>query len=175
MTVPTDLGGDPPCWAHMVEPPDRDLRDCADIEQLVRAFYRRAATDDLLGPVFEVAHVDWSSHIPKLIDFWTWQLFGVQGYEGNPLRAHEPLQTATPFRDEHYERWLELFEETVDEQFGGPMAEVAKTRARKMAKALRRLLIGESAPGHCPVEVTMAHPEPVDEPSRSVPGTDEGS
>lgn len=145
MTVPTDVGGDPPCWSHLVEPPDRDLRDSADIEQLVRAFYRYAAMDDLLGPVFEAAHVDWSVHIPKLIDFWSWQLFGVRGYEGNPLRAHAPLQAATPFRDEHYARWLELFDETVDEHFRGPMAEAAKSRARKMAKALRRLLAGESA------------------------------
>ena len=159
MTVPTDMGGDPPCWSHLVEPPDRDLRDSADIEQLVRAFYRYAAMDDLLGPVFEAAHVDWSVHIPKLIDFWSWQLFGVRGYEGNPLRAHAPLQAATPFRDEHYERWLELFGETVDEHFRGPMAEAAKSRARKMAKALRRLLAGESASPHCPVEVALVHPE----------------
>jgi hemoglobin len=158
MTVPADVGGDPPCWSHLVEPPDRDLRDGTDIEQLVRSFYRRAATDDVLGPVFEAARVDWSVHIPKLIDFWSWQLFGVRGYEGNALRAHEPLQAATPFGDEHYERWLELFEETVDEQFRGPMAETAKSRARKMAHALRRLLNGESAPGTCAIDVTLPRP-----------------
>ncbi len=173
MTIPVDVGGDPPCWSHRFEPPERDLRDASDIGRLVRAFYRRAATDDLLGPVFEAAHVDWSVHIPKLIDFWSWQLFGVRGYEGNPLRAHEPLQTATPFRDEHYERWLELFEETVDDHFHGLNAEAAKSRARKMAKALRRLLVGESSPGHCPVEVALAHAEPVDELGRRVPARDE--
>jgi len=167
MTVQADSGGDAPCWAHLVEPPARDLRDSSDIEQLVRAFYRRAATDDLLGPVFEAAHVDWAVHIPRLIDFWSWQLFGVRGYEGNPLRAHQPLQTATPFREEHYERWLELFGETVDEQFGGPTAEAAKTRARKMAKALRRLLVGTRTPGHCPVEVALVHPPEPGRPAES--------
>lgn len=160
-----DVSGDPPCWAHLLEVPEHDLRGTADIELLVRSFYRRAATDDVLGPVFAAARVDWSVHIPKLIDFWSWQLFGVRGYEGNPLRAHEPLQSATPFGSEHYERWLELFEETVDEQFRGPMAETVKTRARKMASALRRLLTGESATGDVPVRVTGTHP-PVGCPMR---------
>jgi hemoglobin len=158
MTRVVDVGGDPPCWAHLLEPPECDLRGPHDIELLVRAFYRRAATDDVLGPVFVAAGVDWSVHIPTLIDFWSWQLFGVRGYEGNPLRAHEWLQAATPFGDEHYERWLELFEDTVDEEFRGPMAETAKGRARKMAMALRRLLVGESAAGDRPVGVTRTDP-----------------
>lgn len=153
MTSALESGGDPPCWAHLFEPPRRDLCDPAGIERLVRAFYRRAATDDLLGPVFEAAHVDWSVHIPKLVAFWSWQLLGIRGYEGNPLRAHEPLQATTPFGEEHYARWLELFTETVDDHFSGPIAETAKGRARKMAKALQRLLAGECAPGDIPVEV----------------------
>jgi hemoglobin len=117
-----------------------DLRDADDVEELVRAFYRRAATDGLLGPVFEAAGVDWSAHIPKLVEFWSWQLFGTPGYEGHPLLAHRPLQAATPFRDAHYARWLEIFDDTVDERFAGPLAEAAKARAAKMATALRRLL-----------------------------------
>ena len=120
--------------------PVRDLRDADDIDGFVRAFYRLAATDDLLGPVFEEAGVDWSVHIPTLIEFWSWQLFGVPGYEGQPLLAHRALQAATPFRPEHYERWLEIFDDTMDEHFSGPTAELAKARARKMAAAMRRLL-----------------------------------
>ena len=53
--------------------------------------------DDMLGPVFEAADVDWTVHIAKLIDFWAWQLLGDPGYEGNPLRAHEPVHARTPF------------------------------------------------------------------------------
>ena len=162
MTGALELGGGPPCWAHLGEPTRRDLCDTADIEQLVRAFYRRAATDNVLAPIFEAAQVDWSVHIPKLVAFWSWQLLGIRGYEGNPLRAHEPLQAATPFGDEHYARWLQLFTETVDEQFFGPTAETAKCRARKMAKALQRLLGGECAAGDVPVEVmaVFGHAEP---------------
>jgi truncated hemoglobin YjbI len=120
-----------------------DLHRRADIERLVVAFYRYAATDELLGPVFAAAHVDWPGHIETLTDFWAWQLLGERGYEGNPLRAHEPVHANTPFTDAHFDRWLDLFVSTIDEQFAGPTAEVAKGRATKMANAMRRLLTGQ--------------------------------
>lgn len=119
---------------------DLEIRD--DIAFLVRAFYRHAAVDHLLEPIFDAAKVDWVSHIETLTDFWAWQLLGERGYSGNPLLAHRPIHDRTPFEDRHYERWLELFLETVDEHFGGPNAEIAKGRAIKMANAMQRLLGG---------------------------------
>ena len=44
-----------------------DLVDRVDIDRLVRDFYRDAAMDDLLGPVFEAADVDWNVHIATLV------------------------------------------------------------------------------------------------------------
>lgn len=135
-----------------------DIATRADVQVLVRSFYRYAAMDEVLGPIFEAAHVDWPSHIDTLTDFWAWQLLGQRGYEGNPLRAHEPVHAVTPFADEHFERWIELFTGTIDENFVGPNAEVARNRAFKMAKAMRRLLHGVDDDGgaakgqerHCP-------------------------
>ncbi|MGH8979059.1 MAG: group III truncated hemoglobin [Acidimicrobiia bacterium] len=120
--------------------PDLDNRD--RITQFVRDFYRQVAMDDLLGPVFARAHVDWAAHIPKLVDFWSWQLLGEPRYERNPLRAHEPVHARDPFGPELYERWLELFDGTVDDGYCGPIADLAKDRARRMAQALQRLLAG---------------------------------
>lgn len=155
MTV-ADQGGDPACWAHLVgEDPRGDLRGREDLELLVRSFYRQAATDDLLGPVFEAAEVDWAGHIPKLVDFWAWQLFGERGYEGNPLLAHRPVHELRPFSHAHYERWLELFEATVDEWFTGPVADTAKLKAAKMARALERLLAGVHERGDVPLTPTL--------------------
>lgn len=128
-----------------------DIGDRADVELLVRSFYRYAAMDELLGPIFFAAEMDWPFHLAKLTDFWSWQLFGQRGYEGNPLRAHEPANERTPFAPEHYERWLELFCSTVDEYFVGATADLAKRRATKMARALRRLLGGEAGDGADPV------------------------
>jgi hemoglobin len=122
--------------------PDLCSRD--DVERLVRSFYRDAAMDDRLGPIFAAAGVDWPSHIDRLTDFWSWQLLGTRRYAGNPLRAHQPVHDATPFTDAHFERWLELFTGTVDDHFRGPTAEMAKARAARMASALRRLLAGVS-------------------------------
>ena len=54
-----------------VEAPLPDLDRRSRIHDLVIAFYREIVFDELLGPVFtEVAETDWSTHIPKLIDFW---------------------------------------------------------------------------------------------------------
>jgi hemoglobin len=149
------LGGDPACWSHLVTPERHDLGTRRDVEDLVRVFYRAAASDDLLGPVFATAEVDWPEHMQRVTSFWVEQLFGTRGYEGNPLRAHAPVHARTPFTDEHFDRWLELFTETVDEQFEGQVAEQAKERAAKMARALRRLLTGRTAPGDVGIEVRL--------------------
>jgi hemoglobin len=153
-----DEGGDAPCWANEFNDLRYDIVDRDDIWRLVVAFYRDAAMDDVLGPVFQAARVDWSVHIPKLVDFWAWQLLGQRGYDGNPLRAHEPSHARSPFGNEHYRRWLELFVYTVDERFEGPNAELAKARAQRMARALQRLLQGESGPAGEAVEVTVVRP-----------------
>lgn len=145
-------GGDPPCWSHLFDDARADIVDRDDIDLLVRNFYRDAAMDDLLGPVFEAAHVNWNAHVATLIDFWSWQLLGEPGYEGQPLRAHEPVHARTPLSHAMYERWIELFCDTVDASFGGPRAQAAKVRGRKMAAAMERLLSGVSADGAQPIE-----------------------
>lgn len=142
--TPEREGGDPPCWAHLLDDLRPDVVDRDDVERLVRDFYRSAAMDDVLGPVFEAANVNWNAHIATLIDFWSWQLLGEPGYDGHPLRAHEPVDARTPLSDAHYDRWVELFCDAVDAAFQGTRAEIAKARGRKMAAAMRRLLAGST-------------------------------
>ena len=128
-----------------------DISTRADVELLVRSFYRYAAMDELLGPIFKAADVNWPAHIETLTEFWSWQLLGQPGYVGNPLRAHEPAHTVTPFADEHFERWLDLFTDTVDAHFVGPTADLAKGRGFKMARAMRRLLNGVDDTADAPI------------------------
>ena len=85
-----DEGGEAPCYAHLVGGPMHDIVDDEDIERLVVDFYRQVAMDDLLGPIFAAARVDWNAHVATLVSFWSWQLLGRPGYDGHPLRAHEP-------------------------------------------------------------------------------------
>jgi len=117
-----------------------DIHDRADVERLVRAFYREVATDDLLGPIFAHADVDWPEHVELLTRFWCTQLLDERSYEGNPLRAHRPLHAAMPFTDEHFGRWLDLFLTTVDDHFAGVTADLAMARARGIAQTMQRLL-----------------------------------
>lgn len=132
------------------------LDDRGAVELLVRSFYRYAAMDELLGPIFQAADVAWDDHVATLTDFWAWQLLGERGYTGHPLRAHEPVHVRTPFADAHYERWLDLFVSTVDEHFVGETADLAKHRATKMATALRKLLNGKYGAASSPIEPMFA-------------------
>ena len=130
----------------------------ADVELLVRSFYRYAAMDELLGPIFSAAHVAWDDHVATLTDFWSWQLLGERGYTGQPLRAHEPVHARTPFAAAHHERWLDLFVSTVDEYFVGSNAELAKRRAAKMATALQKLMNGDYGQASEPIEPMWTTP-----------------
>jgi len=148
-----DLGGDPACWAHLFGDQRPDVATRRDVELLVRTFYRAAAMDEILGPVFQAAHVDWPEHLAVVSEFWMDQLFGTGRYGGNPLRAHGPVDRRTPLTTAHFDRWLQLFDETVDELFDGPVADRAKARAATMARAIQRLLRGRPDPGSSPIEV----------------------
>jgi hemoglobin len=121
--------------------PDLDTR--GRIHDLVVDFYREIAFDDLLGPVFgEVAEVDWSTHIPKLIDYWCRVLLGQPGYDGYILGAHQDVHELEAFRGELFDRWYRLFVTSVDEGWRGPIAEKAKSHAAQIAKVLARRIIG---------------------------------
>jgi hemoglobin len=121
----------------------RELDSRTEIHDLVVAFYREIVFDDLLGPVFgEVAEVDWSVHIPKLIDYWCRVLLRQPGYDGYILDAHRHVHGLEPLRTEHFDRWYTLWAETVDERWTGPIAEAAKLHAARTGAVLARRLLG---------------------------------
>ena len=124
--------------------PTHDLDSPVEIAEMVRRFYQDVAQDDLLGPLFnDVAAVDWSEHLPKLTTFWCRALLGVGGYQGNPFRAHAAIHARSPFTVAHFERWLQLFHETVELGWVGPNAERALELARNVARVHSQQLIGE--------------------------------
>lgn len=120
-----------------------DLVDAAEVGELVRRFYFDVAQDGLLGPIFNnVAHIDWGVHVPLEATFWCRMLFGQRGYDGNPLRAHQRIHELSPFRAEHFERWLELFLEAVDIGWAGPNADRVKRVACNVARVHSGQLAG---------------------------------
>jgi hemoglobin len=120
--------------------PDLDDRD--HIRRLVLAFYREVATDELLGPVFcQQADVDWSAHIPKLVDYWCRVLLRLPGYEGRLLQPHLRVHRLEAFHPPLFDRWYRLFVDEVDRGWRGPMADSAKEHAARMAGSLARRLL----------------------------------
>ena len=126
--------------------PTRDLDTPEEIAEMVRRFYADVAMDDLLGPMFEeVARVDWVEHLPKLAAFWNRALLGLPGYSGNPFQAHAAVHRERAFTPAHFDRWLDLFEETLALGWVGPNADGAKELARNVARVHRQQLLGTTA------------------------------
>jgi len=124
--------------------PDRhDIRDRADIERLTRAFYGKALTDTMIGYLFtDVAQLDLEAHLPDITDFWETILLGGEAYRGGAFAVHAHLHAKSPLRGGHFNRWLTLWTETVDELFEGERAEEAKRHAQRVASAFHRRLQG---------------------------------
>lgn len=121
----------------------RDLDSPEEIAEMVRRFYADVAQDDLLGPMFnDVARVDWAEHLPKLTAFWCRALLSVPGYQGNPYRAHQEVDAKRSFTAAHFERWLDLFHDTLDGGWEGPLTDHAKLMACKVAMVHSKAIIG---------------------------------
>lgn len=113
---------------------DIDTRD--DVERLVRAFYGRALTDDMIGYLFvDIAKLDLEAHIPEITSFWETILLGAQSYRGGAFRPHAALNAQVRLRSGHFERWLTLWRRSIDELFAGERAELAKSHATRVARA----------------------------------------
>jgi hemoglobin len=112
-----------------------DIATTADVALLVDRFYGKVRYDALLGPIFnDVAQVDWPAHMATLYSFWETMLLGTGTYRGAPFPKHAVLPVEKP----HFDRWLELFLGTVDENFSGPKADEAKGRALSIADTFAR-------------------------------------
>ncbi|WP_345953911.1 group III truncated hemoglobin [Mucilaginibacter sp. PAMB04168] len=107
-----------------------DIKDLESIKLLVDRFYASVRNDELLGPVFaDVIKDDWQPHLDKMYAFWNAALFCVAGFRGNPFARHAPLS----IQPQHFDRWLQVFNQTVNDNFEGPMADDAKKRAELMS------------------------------------------
>lgn len=125
----------------MAERPDITSR--ADCERLVRAFYARAMQDTMIGYLFtDVAQLDLEAHVPVITDFWETILLGGEAYRGGAFGPHLRLHGKSPLRGGHFERWLTIWTQTVDELFAGPTAELAKAHAARVARAFHRRIQG---------------------------------
>jgi hemoglobin len=139
----------------------RDIQDRADCERLVRAFYGKALTDTMIGFLFtDVAKLDLEEHVPTITAFWETMLLGAGTYGGGAFAPHVSLHRKAELRRAHFDRWVMLWTETVDELFAGERAELAKAHARRVAAAFHRRLASMGADGEM-AEWTIGEALPV--------------
>ena len=101
----------------------KDIETREDIVQLVDVFYTKIVKDELLSPFFK--HLNFEKHLPKMVDFWAFVLLDEVGYSTNVTDKHLNMR----LKKEHFDRWISLFNETIDTLFNGDKANLAKERA----------------------------------------------
>jgi hemoglobin len=112
--------------------------DDALISRLVDAFYARVRADPLLGPVFDARISDWEPHLQQMRLFWSSVALMSGAYHGRPMPKHLPL----PVDAVHFDRWLELFEQTAREVCPPTAADHFIERARRVAESLELGIAG---------------------------------
>lgn len=111
----------------------KDIESRKEVELLVDSFYQKVQQDEIIGYIFnDIANVNWEKHLPKMYEFWEAILFGKKGFTGN-LEVHYKLNKIHPFKEEHFDRWKSIFFATIDENFEGDFALLAKQKARSIA------------------------------------------
>ena len=109
----------------------KDIEHLDDIRLMVDSFYSKVREDELLAGIFnEKIGNNWPQHLERMYRFWQTILLEERTYNGSPFPPHARL----PLSKEHFDRWLSLFYETIDEAFHGEKANEAKWRAEKMAE-----------------------------------------
>lgn len=111
-----------------------DIITEADVELLVKTFYDKVRRDGILAGVFNpIIKDNWAVHLKRMTDFWSTILLYTRKYKDDPLPKHLPL----PVEKEHFDRWLQLFDETISELFEGPTADNARKRANSIARIMK--------------------------------------
>jgi hemoglobin len=101
----------------------KDIQTKEDIVQLVDVFYTRVLGDEKLAHFF--AHLNFETHKPKMVHFWSFVLLDEPGYTTNVFDKHANLRANSA----DFNEWVSLFHTTVNELFEGEKAEAAKFRA----------------------------------------------
>lgn len=143
---------------------DRTGIDEVMIHDLVHEFYAKVRTDEMLGPIFDARIADWEPHLARMCDFWSSVALMSGRYHGQPMPKHLPL----PVDGRHFDRWLELFEQTAVELCPPAAAGHFVDRARQIAKSLEMgiaVQVGQMVGG----DKRLIRPE-LDVPSGAVNG-----
>lgn len=114
----------------------RDIKEKADIKYLLEIFYDKARRDNLLGPVFNDRIKNWPEHIAVMSKFWESSLFGDGLDNEDSSQKHFDLFV----ENRHFDRWITLFQSTIEEEFTGRGADEARFLSIKLSEIFRSRL-----------------------------------
>ena len=143
--VPGSVPLDPPHRSGPWDHRGRDLDTTEQVIEMVTRQYVDVVQDELLEPYFNFSpgFIDWQGHIESVADYWCHVLLYAPGYQIDVIEAHRELHDTDPFTPELFDRWLEVFHDTIDGGWTGPNAEHAKKRATGMAWAMAQRFLNK--------------------------------
>lgn len=117
----------------------KDITNRADIELLINSFYETVQKDATISYFFnDIAQIDWNTHLPQMYNFWESIIFAKKVYTGNPMKKHLELTKKSPLKAEHFDHWIKLFYQNIDELFSGTNTERVKSYAQTIRENLER-------------------------------------
>lgn len=125
-----------------------DIKNRNDIIQLVDAFYQSALVDEVIGYIFEQTIASkLEAHLPRIYDFWESVLFHTATYKGNPMLVHIDLHRNIPLTEAHFNKWIQLWGQTVNAMYTGEVASAAIAKAGMMKDLMIYKIRNSSDPG----------------------------
>ncbi|HIC43159.1 MAG TPA: group III truncated hemoglobin [Sulfurimonas sp.] len=113
------------------------------LRKLIINFYTKVLKDELIGPIFiaklgdDLSGPIWGPHLDTITNFWASIALGDRDYNGSPYAPHMKLEGLS--RDA-FNRWLELFSQTLDTIFIPQIADKFKERSTLIAGNFMRNL-----------------------------------
>ena len=106
------------------------------ISKLLHHFYADVRQDPLIGPIFNAKIKDWKHHLEIITSFWETLIGGPRTYGRAMPMKHLPLG----LREEHFERWLFLWQANCRAQLPSDVAREMSDLAHHIAHKLRKIL-----------------------------------
>jgi len=117
-----------------------------NLNKMVLMFYAKVLQDEIVGPFFieklgnDLKNDKWVPHIQLLTDFWASIALGDAAYKGNPFAPHLNIANISKVA---FQRWLELFAQTLDKIYTPQIADQFKQRSTVIAgNFMRNLRLG---------------------------------
>lgn len=128
----------------------QDLDSHANIASFLQLFYDKLLNDAILAPIFlDVANIDIRVHLGHIQAYWEKLLLGENNYQRHTMNIHRALHGKRALTEAEFDRWLDFYISTVDENFAGTNADKAKRIAGHIADNMKTRIVRDSFDTRC--------------------------